>query len=118
MADISPGSTYVLQGYLPALGTASDMDIVVPFAGIVTAVYGVSSAAQTSGISTVTLNDASDHEVATLAFAANYAAGTKITGTLTAAYQPVTAGQVLTLATDGTGDGADPCAVTIVVEVR
>lgn len=112
-----PGSSYVISAQLTALGTAQTVAVVVPFSGIVTYVAGVSSAAQTSGISAVTLVTEADAAMASLSFAADQAAFAEVADTVIT-NSVVTQGQVLKLATDGTGDGAAACHVTILVEVR
>jgi hypothetical protein len=112
------GGAYVLQAHITALGTAQSLAIPVPFGGRVTRVIAVSDAAQTTGISTVTVVNASqeDDAIASLAFAADYVADTLIEDTsLTNA--TVAAGEILTVATNGTGDGAGEANVVIWIEV-
>lgn len=116
MANIFPGSTYVLSCQLPALGTAGSIDVIVPMAGRVTQVSAVSDAAQTSGISTVTVKTSADDAMASLAFAADQAAHVGVTDDVIT-NSVVAKGDALKVATDGTGDGAGELFVAIVIEV-
>jgi hypothetical protein len=119
MANMFPGTAYVICAQLPALGTAGSIAVPVPHAGRVTKVIGVSDAAQTSGISTVTVINKTDADaaMASLAFAADQAAYAPVSDdVITNSY--VDAGDVLAVATDGTGDGAGELHVCIVVEVK
>jgi hypothetical protein len=119
MAAIFKGGAYVLPVQLAALGTAAAIDVPVPFAGRISRVSAVSDAAQTSGISTVTLkleDGATDLDIASIAFPADYVASTYMSDdVLTNSF--VEAGDVLRVATDGTGDGAGELYVAIFIEV-
>jgi hypothetical protein len=116
MANLFPGTAYVLCVQLPALGTAGSIAVVCPHAGRVTRVDAVSDAAQTTGISTVTVVNSADAAMASLAFAADQAAYAAVSDSvITNSF--VSAGDVLKVATDGTGDGAGELFVAITVEV-
>jgi superfamily II DNA helicase RecQ len=116
MSGMFKGGAYTLCTQLPALGTAGSIAVVVPMAGRILRVDAVSDAAQTSGISTVTVVTEADAAIASLAFAADQAAFAEVSDTvLTNA--TVTAGQVLKVATNGTGDGAGELFVVITIVV-
>jgi hypothetical protein len=103
-----------LTATITALGTAQDVAVISPIGGVVTKVSGVSAAQQTSGISTVTLTNAT-LEVAVLSFAADYAALAAVTDS-TLSNTRLAANDVIKAATDGTGDGAGQATVTILVD--
>lgn len=110
------GGAYVINAQLPALGTAGSIAVVCPMAGRVVRVDAVSDAAQTSGVSTVTVVTAADAAMASLAFAADQAAFVPVSDVVIT-NSAVTAGQVLKVATDGTGDGAGELYVAITIAV-
>ena len=103
-----------LTATITALGTAQDTAVISPIGGVITKISAVSPAVQTSGISTITVTNAS-LEVATLAFAADYAALTAVTDS-TLLNTRLAADGVLKVTTDGTGDGAGQATVTIIVD--
>lgn len=117
MANMFPGTAYTLCVQLPALGTSGSIAVVCPHPGRVTRVDAVSDAAQTSGISTVTVVTAADAAMASLAFSATQAAFVPVSDDVITNPE-VAAGDVLKVATDGTGDGAGELFVVITVEVH
>lgn len=103
-----------LTATITAVGTAQDTAVISPIGGVITKVSGVSAAANGTSTSTVTVTNAT-LEVAVLAFGSSYAALAAITDS-TLLNARLAAGDVLKVATDGTGDGAGQATVTILVD--
>lgn len=102
---------------VPAIGTASTQYWVCPVAGSVTKVYGVSHAngAGSGGTSTITITVPTTGAIATLPFDQSYVAGTAVEDTTITAHTALTAGGVVTIATDGTGSHTAAAEVTLVI---
>lgn len=105
-----------LEAPIAALGTAETVYVTSPIAGKIVRVDGVSAAANGIDISTVTVSIGAA-DIATLAFPADYAAGTVISdATPEATGNVLAAGGAIKVVTDGAGDGAGKAQITIYVE--
>jgi hypothetical protein len=102
---------------LLAVGTASTTYMVSPVAGMVTYVSGVLdvSGLGSGGTSTITVSVPTTGAIATLPFLQDTAAGAAITDSTITAHTALTAGGVITLATDGTGSHTGAARVTIMI---
>ena len=95
-----------------ALGTASNHYLPSPVAGSLTAVYGVSNAANGTAPSTVGISiDGGDK--ATLTFGASYVAGTGVSDTSVDA-NTLTMGEIITIDNNGEGDGTGEVTIMLV----
>lgn len=97
---------------VPVLGTASTQYVVIPRAGAITKVLGVSNANGATATGTITITVPTTGAVATLPFTSSYAAGTAIEDTTITAHT-LAANAVVTVATDGGGDGTGEVLVTL-----
>lgn len=104
----------VLTVRVPVLGTASTHYIICPVAGAITGVDGVGNANGAVGTGTITVSVPTTGAIATLPFPSGYTAGAKISDTSITAHT-LAAGAVITVATDGTGDGTGETYVTLTV---
>ena len=111
-AAITSNPNGTLQARLAVLGTASTAYVVVPFAGAISKVLGVSNANGATATGTVTITVPTTGAVATLPFLSSYTAGTAIEDTTITAHT-LAAGAVITVATDGGGDGTGEVIVTL-----
>ncbi|MFO0390186.1 MAG: hypothetical protein ACK502_10800 [Alphaproteobacteria bacterium] len=104
----------VLTVRVPVLGTASTHYVMNPVAGAISKVLGVSNANGATSTGTVTITVPTTGAIATLPFTSGYTAGTKIEDTTITAHT-LAADSVITVATDGGGDGTGEVIVTLVV---
>jgi hypothetical protein len=86
--------------------------VVTPIAGTISKVLGVSSGNGATATGTVTISVPTTGAIATLPFAAGYTAGTAVEDTTITAHT-LAANSVITVATDGGGDGAGEVIVTL-----
>jgi hypothetical protein len=116
-ATLTFAEQITLQVVLAAVGTASTEYVVCPVAGMVTAVSGVLSISGlgSGGTSTVTVTVPTTGAIATLPFLQDTAAGAAIVDSTITAHTALTAGGVITVATDGTGSHTGTARVTLVI---
>lgn len=113
-AAVTSNPNSLLTVRVPVLGTASTHYVAVPFAGAITEVVGVSNANGAASTGTVTVSVPGTGEIASLAFPSGYTAGTAVEDSTITAHT-LTANAVITVATDGGGDGAGEVVVTLQV---
>lgn len=111
-AAVTQNPKHLLTVRVPVLGTASTHYVVVPFAGRVTEVLGACNANGAAATGTVTVSVPGTGAIATLPFAAGYVAGAAVEDT-TITNHTLAANAVITVATDGGGDGAGEVLVTL-----
>lgn len=102
----------VLTVRVPVLGTASTHYVVCPLAGAITKVLGVSNANGATATGTITVSVPTTGAVATLPFPSGYTAGSVIEDTTITAHA-LAEDAVITVATDGAGDGTGEVLVTL-----
>lgn len=102
----------VITARVPVLGTASTHYVVCPIAGVVSKVLGVSNANGATATGTVTISVPTTGAIATLPFVSGYTAGGMVEDTTITAHALAAKG-VITVATDGGGDGAGEVIVTL-----
>lgn len=102
----------VITARVPVLGTASTQYVVTPIAGAISKVLGVSNGNGATATGTVTITVPTTGAIATLPFPSGYTAGGAIEDTTITAHT-LAAGAVITVATDGGGDGAGEVIVTL-----
>ncbi len=100
---------------IAALGTAETRYVTSPIAGTITRVDGVSNAngAGSGGTSTITVT-VDSAAVATLPFLQDYVAGNNVNDSSIAAHA-LSAGEVITVATDGTGSHTGKATVFLTI---
>lgn len=113
MAAITQNVKQVLSVRVPVLGTASTHYIVSPIAGSITKVLGVSNGNGANSTGTITVSVPTTGAIATLPFPSGYTAGAAIEDSTITAHTALAAGGVITVATDGGGDGAGEVVVTL-----
>lgn len=111
-AAITQNVKQVLSVRVPVLGTASTHYIVCPIAGEISQVLGVSNGNGAASSGTITVSVPTTGAVATLPFTSGYTAGAKVED-LTITEHALAAGAVITVATDGGGDGTGEVIVTL-----
>jgi hypothetical protein len=114
-ATITSYERYAITVPIVVLGTASTTYVVVPRAGSITKVLGVTdvSGLGSGGTSTVTITVPTTGAIATLPFLQDTAAGAVIEDTSITAHTALLANGVITVATDGTGSHTGVCRVTL-----
>lgn len=111
-AAVTQNVKNVLTVRVPVLGTASTQYVVVPFAGSITRIDGVSSANGATATGTITVTVPTTGAIATVPFLSSYTAGARVgSGSITA--HTLAAGAVVTVATDGGGDGTGEVILTL-----
>lgn len=98
---------------VPVLGTASTHYAASPIAGSITKVLGVSNANGAAATGTVTVSVPTTGAIATLPFLSGYTAGAVIEDETITAHTALLENGVITVATDGTGDGTGEVIVTL-----
>lgn len=104
---------------VPAIGTAETIyahaGVPVGFTGTVSRVSGVShsNGAGSGGTSTITVSVPTTGAIATLPFAQDYTAGTKVEDSSITGHTALDSDGVITIATDGTGSHTDAAVVSI-----
>lgn len=111
-AAVTQNVLQVLTVRVPVLGTASTQYVVTPVAGAISQVLGVSNANGATATGTVTITVPTTGAVATLPFTSGYTAGTAVEDATITAHS-LAAGAVITVATDGGGDGTGEVIVTL-----
>ena len=111
-AAITSNPNGTLNVRVTSLGTASTHYVAVPFAGEISKVLGVSNANGATATGTVTITVPTTGAVATLPFLSSYTAGTVIEDTTITAHS-LAANAIITVATDGGGDGTGEVIVTL-----
>lgn len=112
-AAVTQNVKQIITVRVPVLGTASTQYVASPIAGSITKVLGVSNANNGTGISTITVSVPTTGAIATLPFPSNYTAPAIIEDSTITAHVALAAGGLITVATDGTGDGAGEAIVTL-----
>lgn len=102
----------VITSRVTVLGTASTHYVVCPIAGAISKVLGVSNANGATATGTVTITVPTTGAIATLPFVSGYTAGTAVEDTTITAHT-LAANAVITVATDGGGDGTGEVIVTL-----
>lgn len=111
-AAITSNPNGTLQARIAVLGTASTAYVAVPFAGAISKVLGVSNANGATSTGTVTITVPTTGAVATLPFTSGYTAGSVVEDTTITAHS-LAANAIITVATDGGGDGTGEVIVTL-----
>lgn len=111
-AAVTQNVKQVLTVRVPVLGTASSQYVVCPIAGAISKVLGVSNANGATATGTITITVPTTGAVATLPFLSSYTAGTMVEDTTITAHT-LAAKAVITVATDGGGDGTGEVLVTL-----
>jgi hypothetical protein len=112
-SSVTQNVKQVITARIPVLGTASTHYVVCPIAGSVTKVLGVSNGNGATATGTITVTVPTTGAIATLPFVSGYTAGAAIEDTTITAHTALLAGGVITVATDGGGDGAGEVIVTL-----
>jgi hypothetical protein len=112
-AAVTQNVKQVITARVPVLGTASTHYVVCPIAGSVTKVLGVSNGNGATATGTITVTVPTTGAIATLPFVSGYTAGAAVEDTTITAHTALLAGGVITVATDGGGDGAGEVIVTL-----
>ncbi len=102
----------VITSRVAVLGTATTHYVVTPIAGTITKVLGVSNANGATATGTVTITVPTTGAIATLPFLLGYVAGALVEDTTITAHT-LAANAVITVATDGGGDGTGEVIVTL-----
>ncbi len=112
-SSVTQNVLQVVTVRVTALGTASNHYVPSPCAGSISAVYGVSNAANGTLASTIDiLVDAAAK--ATLSFSDSYVAGTSVTDASITA-NTLSAGEIIHIDNNGEGDGTGEAVITIVI---
>lgn len=105
---------YALVVTLAAIGTAEDQYVVVPRAGTITKIDGVSNAAGGGGVSAViTVSKSGGADVGTVTFVSGYSAGGTVAQDLAPVAVAFSAGDVVKVSTNGGGTGAGTGRITL-----
>lgn len=110
---------FVINTELTAIGTAQSKTKVVPEDGTLTSIEGVSAGANGTANSVVTITNVtkSNAVMGTLTFSSSYSANTKLTQ-LTIGNPAADRGDIITIATDGGGDGAAMADIILTFKKR
>ena len=111
-AAVTQNVKQVIAVRVPVLGTASTHYVASPIAGSISKVLGVSNANGATATGTVTVSVPTTGAIATLPFTSGYTAGTAVEDTTITAHALLANG-VITVATDGGGDGTGEVIVTL-----
>jgi hypothetical protein len=109
---LTENAAVILAVRVPVLGTASTHYIVCPVAGVISKVLGVSNANGAASTGTVTVTVPTTGAVATLPFVSGYTAGAAVEDTTITEHE-LAEDAVITVATDGGGDGTGEVIVTL-----
>lgn len=102
---------------IPDISTADEILVPIGFNGKILSLTTVIAGAITGADAVVTLDDSSDNEICTITVAnSGSASGDVDTDAAAAAYDDVTAGSYLKLATDGASTNAVECVCTVLAE--
>lgn len=114
-ASVTQNVLHALTVRVPVLGTASTHYVGSPVAGMITKVLGVSNANGAASTGTITVSVPTTGAIATLPFPSGYTAGAAVEDETITAHTALAAGGVITVATDGGGDGAGEVLVTLLI---